>query len=61
MKCVKTVIPPGLIRPGLTWGRGEDMLFAYAKTKADLRGVPSEIAGVPVVKRVIGVIRPAAG
>jgi hypothetical protein len=61
MKRVKVAIPPELVRSGLTWGRGDGRLYAYAKTAADLRGVPDQIEGVAVVKRVTGVIRPAAG
>ena len=60
MKRARVVIPPALIRAGLTWGRGADTLYAYAAAPVDLRGVPDQIDGVPVIKRVIGVIRPAA-
>jgi hypothetical protein len=57
----RAVIPPDLIRPGLMWGRADGKLYAYAVAKADLRDVPDRIDGVPVVKRVVGAIRPAAG
>jgi hypothetical protein len=54
-----TKIPKELIRPGLTWGEGGGHLYAYGATEAHLKGVPSEIGGVHVFKRVTGGIRPA--
>ena len=52
-------VPPSLVKPGLVWGAGDGVLFAYAETKEHLRGVPDEIDGVRVEKRVVGKIRPA--
>jgi hypothetical protein len=51
-------IPKELVRRGLVWGVAKDELYAYAETKKDLQGVPDEIDGVKVNKRVTGKVRP---
>lgn len=52
-------LPPEMERPGLVVGYGSETIHVYARTKADLRGVPESLDGIPVRGSVVGQVRPA--